>query len=178
MVVPALAAALVLTGCIGATSRTDFDTEVRERGGGLSADLLIEAAERVESRQGDTGRLLIRNATLSHLSGSLQVSSEDFPREVDSWSWSEGSVRGPTPAGNADDSELDEHFTVDVLDAEVIEGAIDAAVVASGLRGAWAESVSFTGRAGNTYEARFSVTNRRETQSWSFGPDGALRRAG
>lgn len=172
---PLLAAVFVLTGCIGSISRSEFVAEVNRRGGGLSADRLVEVVDQIEQR---TGPVRIRSATISHMSGSIRVSPDDAPQEVDTWSWSDGRLTGPTPVGNASAEELDSYFTVNVIDPDRIEAAIDTAIAQSGLREPWADSVGFSAQPGNSYEASFTVTNRRESQRWLFGPDGIPRRQG
>ena len=41
----AVVAAIGLTGCIGATDRSDFDEEVRSRGGGVTVDWIAESMD-------------------------------------------------------------------------------------------------------------------------------------
>ncbi|HSL56779.1 MAG TPA: hypothetical protein VK866_02955 [Acidimicrobiales bacterium] len=159
---------------MGSIDRGEFADVVRSRGGGLSGDLLVDAVQRVEDRVG--APVLVRRATLDHLSVSLTVSTSDRPEESDDWIVG-GSVRGPLPASNLDDDQQRQWFTVSALDPETIETAIDAAVADSDIRDAWASGARFDAAGEDTFVATVTVTNQRGSESWTFGPEGRAVRS-
>jgi hypothetical protein len=164
---------LATAGCVGSIDRDEFQAEVNARGGGLSGDQLVDFVADVEERAGAPG-LLIRSASLGHMLVSLEVSDPARPEEVDRWSWSSGNVSGPTPASNLAPEELDLAFTAERLDAVAIEAAIDGALERSAMRDPWASSASFVAQPGDTFVGTVRLTNEREDELWSFGPDGVL----
>jgi hypothetical protein len=169
-------ASVTLTGCVGSITRDAFTDEARSRGGGLSADLLIELAETAERRSG-TAELRIRSAGLSFMSANLSASPAEAPAEVDDWFLS-SSLIGPRPGSNLDEDELSAFFTVDDLDAETIERAIDEALAGASMRSPWATSVWFEPAESHGYVATISLTNERQDERWEFGPDGVVQRVG
>lgn len=171
-----LIAAIVATGCVGSIDRQEFESEARARGGGMSADRLIEAMDRIQ-RRSQTAELRVRTATISFMMVDARVSTAERPEEVDVW-YLAGSLVGPTPGSNLDENELESYFVPSDLDEDVIERAIDDALSQSSIRAPWASSVSFVPAPDGGYRATVLITNEREDEQWEFGPDGDVRRIG
>jgi hypothetical protein len=160
--------AVLASGCLGSIDRDQFADEYQRRGGGLSGDRVVEVAASIERRVAPAD-LIVRSVNLTHLSVVFTVSTSDHPRETDTWTWTPRALRDPNPSRTLSDADdLRRSIRVESLDAEIIERAIDTAVVRSDLRGAYASSAMLVGTDDGGFRGTVVITNDRDTETWSF----------
>lgn len=95
------------SGCVGSVERDELDSMVRERGGGLSGDLVVAGLEAIAVEQGGgRGDVEVLDISLTATTVSYSVRSPRFDNEVDgSTSLLNGDLLGPDPEPNIDDDE-------------------------------------------------------------------------
>jgi hypothetical protein len=166
---------LVATGCVGSIDRSEFDEIVRERGGGLSGDLVVAALAAIEARN-DTSSLDVLQISFTSSTVAASVRSASFPDEVDGWTFTLGQdLNGPSPQPDIDPGAAVATFSDADVDVDTIEAAIDQAVAQTQVRGAWAESAFLRGTGGGSFELQVSITNDRSDETWVFDGDGNLK---
>lgn len=168
-------AVLLATGCVGSIDRSKFDEIVRERGGGLSGDLIVDALAAIEDHE-EAPTLEVIQVSLSATSVTVSVRSPAFPDEVDGWTFTLGHhLNGPSPQPDLTDGQAVATFEASAVDAATIEASIDQAVVQTAVRGGWAESAFVRGTGGGAFEVQVSITNERADETWLFDGEGNLK---
>ena len=127
------AVALVVTcaGCVGATDREDFETEVESRGGGFSQEIVADAVEGIADEVG-TDDFEITQLVVSPLTPvvSAQVRDPRAPDQLDDYVFRGDELVDVTPVRLTDGTDLDSEalpiatFAIDRLD-EVVDIALD-----------------------------------------------------
>lgn len=109
-IIPTLA--LVISGCIGATDRADFDAEVQARGGGVSTAWIGVAIDAVAAEVGaaSASELMVISLDVDPTKRALVVVARrgDEPDFVDTVVVRDGEVVAATPMQDADQLPLDE----------------------------------------------------------------------
>lgn len=125
--------AVVAGGCVGAIDRSDFDEEVRRRGGGISAawidESLTAASEALAVASSDDLEFL--TLTINGTSRSLTINARrgDQPDFVDSVTVREGVVFAVAPIQDADELPLDDLLMgLDETPIREIEAVVDRAL--------------------------------------------------
>lgn len=166
---------LATTGCVGSIDRSEFDDIVRERGGGLSGDLVVAALRAIEAHEESTS-LDVLQITLSASAVTVSVRSPSFPDEVDGWTFSRGhDLNGPSPEPDLDPATPAPTFSDADVDADRIEAIIDQAVEQTQVRNGWADNAFLRGTGGGGFEVYVSITNDRTDETWVFDQTGTLK---
>ncbi len=168
-----LAASLLLTGCVGSVSRGDFDEEVQSRGGGLGADLPLDALDALEARLGDD--VVLKSVTLTAGQGTFEVRVRE--QEVDSYRYGTSGLYGgeglsdPTPVpvvGRLGPNLFrPQRIAFDRMD-DIVDEAIDEA----DLDGGYAQTVFIDRLPGGRPTITVTVVNERQTVPVVFQADG------
>lgn len=140
-----VAAALLLTGCVGTVDRSEFEAEIRARGGGFDQDLVVDAVDDIAARVG-TGDFEITSLSAVPLSNvvSMQVRDPRAPAQLDDYAFREGSLTSSEPVQVSATDDLGARalpitaFAVDGLDAMV-----DEALAEYGTEGGYVDLVTF-----------------------------------
>jgi hypothetical protein len=195
------AVALIATACVGSVDRAEFDRMVRERGGGLSQALVLDAVEAVGEDQG-VDPVLIETIVATSENVSVTVVNPDFSDELDRYTFRNGDLNGPDPVnqGSIDIQlpELPDGVTVPDSVRELLDEAgavggdpasvfgpddvaldrldemVDRAIETAALRGGYATSLAIAITAGTRPQIRVDVTNERRSAGVVFGPRGRL----
>jgi hypothetical protein len=94
----AVAAILVLSGCIGAIEREEFEAEMRARGGGFDESTVFDAADAVGDRLGTTDFEITKlGANPSSDIVTMQVLDPRNPKNVDDYTIRGGSIHSVSP---------------------------------------------------------------------------------
>jgi len=172
-----VAAALVLltAACVGSVDREEFEAEIRERGGGISQGLPIEAVAALEHELG-VDELVVLSMTISNEHVVAQVQSPEFPDEFDSYTYRGDEVSEPDPVSNPGGGESPEDAAFNPRDIELdqLDDMVDQAIEEADLRDGYAETVTISQAGRQAPVITVSVTNERQTASVQFGPDGSL----
>ncbi|MCD2103980.1 hypothetical protein O4214_03480 [Rhodococcus erythropolis] len=133
-------AALVLTasslsGCIGAVDRMDFEDQMRERGGGMTSDLVRNGFDSLAERYG-VDAVSVTSVDISPIE-TLGVTVRDpgKPSQLDRFSF-DGVILGePSPVQVSVTEDLDARsFTLDQVPALAnVEKLVDDALASSGI---------------------------------------------
>ncbi|MFC4560925.1 hypothetical protein ACFO4E_03525 [Nocardiopsis mangrovi] len=135
----AVVSATVLSGCIGAMDRADFDAEMARRGGGLTTELVgdVLAALRVHYRVSEDTDVGLTSLTLQAEGALVGVEAQapDDPRVLDSYTFEDGELSAPTPVrvSAMDDVEARVFRPGDVPALGGIEDIVDTAVREAGI---------------------------------------------
>lgn len=172
--------ALVVSGCVGAVPRDEFDEMVAERGGGLVSALPVDAIDMLEESLGATD-LAFEQITVTPASRSVGLTVQDpaQPANLDRYNVYEGELGDPSPVQlSAEDDVGSRLFTLDEVPALTrLEELADVAVAELGMDGGVVTSVTVRrGPEGATL--RFSVESERARGSAVFAADGTLIEAG
>ena len=169
-------AVLLVSGCVGAVPRDEFDEMVAERGGGLVSSLPMEAIAAVEEDLGARG-LAFEQIVVNPSSRvvSLTVQDPALPANLDRYSVYEGDLGDPQPVQvSAGDDIAATLFTLDDVPAlGQLEELGDRAVGEAGIDGGVVTSVSVR-RETDGVVLRFSVESERARGSAAFAGDGTL----
>lgn len=125
---------IVLTGCIGAVDRSEFDAEVRARGGGVTTDWIAESFDLVAAEAGATSadQLSVLSVRVDPPIRSTTISARraDRPDFVDVVSVRDGEVVSVSPIQDADNLPLDDiTFSLSSVPVEMFEALTDQAIV-------------------------------------------------
>ena len=140
----AIATALGLTGCIGATDRSDFEAEIERRGGGVTSELAAEPLERLRDELGvDDPELLELSITPLTRTVVLQVRDPARRRNVDRYVFRGGALEDPEPVRISAADDLDARtFRPSQLPAlGDLEGVADQAIAALRFEDAYVDSI-------------------------------------
>lgn len=173
-----VAAGVVLTGCIGATDRSEFDAEVRARGGGLTAEWIDEAlslvADEVGAPSAGALELLTMTITTSSRAVTVQARRGDRPDFVDTVTVVESEVLAVQPMQDADDLPLDQlAIRIDELPLDDIEGLGDRALAEFGEDEAFVESIRIS-IVDSEHRIVVDVESERRTGRVLFDVDGEI----
>lgn len=179
-------AVVLLAGCIGATSRADFDEEIRGRGGGLSAAFVTDALDVVAAEVGATSwqelRVLSLRAQPGNRAVTVVVRRVDRPEFVDTVTVRDGELLASVPLQDADELPLDDlvipldSVALDRM-AEIRAEALAVFADEYGDDDGFVESVTLT-RAGSDVALSVDVESARRTATVVFTADGSLREIG
>jgi hypothetical protein len=177
-----LVGATVLLAACGGTSRTDFDEEIDERGGGLGADLPVEAIEALEEELG--GEIALRSMTINRGVVQVEVLVPGTTDQLDNYRYGSSGLYGikglsdPTPVTGVGSAEelrstlfRPERIALDDLDA-VVDDALDEADIDGG----YVQTVHIS-RSGRRPTITVSVNSERENAMIQFTGDGQLAEA-
>ncbi len=174
-----LVGATVLLAACGGTSRGDFDEEIDERGGGLGADLPLEAIEVLEEELG--GEIALRSMTVNRGVVQLEVLVPGTTDQLDNYRYGSSGLYGikglsdPTPVTGIGSGEQlrptlfrPERIALADLDA-IVDDALDEADV----EGGHAQTVHIS-RSGRRPTISVNVNSERENATIQFTGDGQL----
>jgi hypothetical protein len=169
---------LAASGCIGATDRTDFDAEVRARGGGLTSAWIAESLDLVAAEVGVTAtsdlQLLALSINSPNRSLSVQARRGDEPAFADSVLVNQGRVVSVTPIRDADQLPLDEiTFTVGQVPLADIETLGDTALREFGESDGYVDRISISLENGRPV-IDVSLESARRTGRATFDADGTF----
>jgi len=171
-----VAVAVAVGGCVGATSRDEFDAEVIERGGGLVPALPLDAIATLEAELG-TDDAAFEQITITPQARvvSMTVQDPSRPSNLDDYVVREGDLSDPRPVQlsggeslesalfSADDvpalGRLDELGATAARELGIDDGVVTSVVVS---------------RAGGDLRLLMSVESDRARGSAVFTPDGEL----
>jgi hypothetical protein len=180
--VVAAAAAVAASGCVGATERDDFESEVESRGGGFSEDIVSDAVEGIADEVG-TAAFELTHLTVSPLTPvvSAQVRDPRAPDQLDDYTFRGDDLVDVAPVRVAAGTDIDAEtlpiaaFAVEQLD-EVVDVALDEFGAADGY--ATSVQLSVEPSAGGTGEPHgaivVSVESPRAAATVRFTADGEL----
>lgn len=177
-VIATIAMALVATGCIGATDRSDFEAEVRARGGGVSATWIGESIDAVAGEVGadSVDELFAMNVRVNSTARTVVVMARraDRPDFVDSVVVREGEVLSVSPLQDADQLPLDDiTFNVGDLPLDDLEEIADSALEAFGEADGFVEAIQVRLTDGRP-EIEIDVESSRRTGTVVFDATGQL----
>jgi hypothetical protein len=167
---------VALTGCIGATDRSEFDAEVRARGGGLTTEWIDEALALVADEVGapSAGELEVLTLTITTSSRAVSVQARrgDRPDFVDTVTVVEGEILAVQPMQDADELPLDDlALRVDELPLSDIEALGDRALAEFGEPEAFVDSIRVS-IFGGEHRIVVDVESERRTGRIRFDVDG------
>ena len=167
---------VVLSGCVGATPRDEFEAEVIERGGGLVPSLPLDAIAAVEAELG-TDPVALESMTITPLARIVSMTVQDpaRPANLDDYVVREGELSEPRPVQVSGTEGFDSLlFTAeDVPALERLDEVGDAAAEALEIDDGVVTSVVVT-RAGETLRMLVSVESPRARGTAVFTPEGDL----
>jgi hypothetical protein len=180
--VAALVGALLLTGCIGSVSRSEFEAELQSRGGGLHESLVTDVIDDMAARLG-TGdfQLMSLNASPESAIVSMQVRDPRDPRNVDSYTFRNGKLIDSEPVRVSVDEDLDaEAIDVQSLALDQLNEMADAALEAYDVEGGYVTSLNVShlpdpDEPGDQIPGfRLSLESPRSTATALFDAEGTL----
>jgi len=169
-------ACAVLVGCIGATDRSEFNAEVRARGGGLTTEWVDEAlslvADEVGAPSPDALELLTMTISTSSRAVTVQARRGDRPDFVDTVTVVEGEVLAVQPMQDADELPLDELvIRVDELPLADVDELGDRALAEFGEEEAFVDSIRIS-IFNSEHRIDVDVESERRTGRIRFDVDG------
>jgi hypothetical protein len=175
-----IAALLVtlLTGCIGAMDRPEFDAEVQRRGGGIADEWILDGLTAVadEVDAGSIDELSVITMTITPTNRSLVVQARrgDRPDFVDTVTVIQGDVVGVSPVQDADELPLDEiMIPVTELPIDGWDELGDRALAELGFDGGYVDHISLSVVQGE-HRLNVYVDSPRETGWVTFDREGRL----
>ncbi|MGI9645562.1 MAG: hypothetical protein ACR2O6_09670 [Ilumatobacteraceae bacterium] len=177
--VVAIGLALVaLTGCIGATTRDDFDEEVRARGGGLTSTFVDDSLAAIAAEYDVADWRTLSALSLVIQPGDRLVTATvrdparlDF---VDTKVVVDAEVRSTTPLQDAGDLPLDAiTFPLGSVAIVPVEPLATAALDAFGEEGGFVQSMAASLTAGEV-TIRVDLESARRTATATFDAEGTL----
>ncbi|MFD6514052.1 hypothetical protein [Rhodococcus sp. NPDC060176] len=161
-----------LSGCIGAVDRMDFDDQMRERGGGMTSDLVRNGFDSLAERYG-VDAVAVTSVDISPIE-TLGVTVRDpgKPSQLDRFSF-DGVILGePSPVQVSVTENLDARsFTLDQVPALAnVEKLVDDALASSGIDEGEVTGIS-VGRT-EAIHASVMVESSRSQVLVVFDPDG------
>jgi hypothetical protein len=172
----AFVAATTLAGCVGAIDRSDFDDEIKRRGGGLTSDLTVDAFAALGERTGATDPELL-HLTISLPSRVVSFEARDPQRrdQVDGYTFRGGDLSDGDPVQVTGSEPLEARtFRASELPALTdLESLADEALAALGFADSYVSSVGVWGTT-NPPEITLSVESPRSRGSVRFTGDGTL----
>lgn len=180
----ATAALLTLTtgACVGSVTRETFDAEVRERGGGLSQDTVLDAVVAVADDQA-TDPVQLRSITISPARVSMEVRVPGSAEDVDAYAYGTSGLYGgrgldgPTPvARSSTETPLESSvFTAEAAGVRVFDRMVDSAIEEADLPGGYATGATVRRpSAGAEPLTTVTVTDERRTVTVTLSPTGAV----
>ena len=161
-----------LSGCIGAVDRMDFEDRMRERGGGMTSDLVRNGFDSLAERYG-VDAVAVTSVDISPIE-TLGVTVRDpgKPSQLDRFSF-DGVILGePSPVHVSVTENLDARsFTLDQVPALAnVEKLVDDALASSGIDEGEVTGIS-VGRT-EAIHASVMVESSRSQVLVVFDPDG------
>lgn len=178
----AVVAVLLLSGCIGAIKRDEFEAEVKSRGGGFDESLVINAVETVGDRLG-TRDFEIMTLVASPLTQvvTMKVIDPRNPNNVDDYTIRGGSIYSVHPVKVSASEDIEsEAFALRSVALDRLNEMADEALAEYEAEGGYVGSVSIRARpaVGNPEEVepRISVSleSARARATADFQTDGTL----
>ncbi|MDI9899733.1 hypothetical protein QM716_07670 [Rhodococcus sp. IEGM 1409] len=161
-----------LSGCIGAVDRMDFEDQMRERGGGMTSDLVRNGFDSLAERYG-VDAVTVTSVDISPVE-TLGVTVRDpgKPSQLDRFSF-DGVILGePSPVQVSVTENLDARsFTLDQVPALAnVEKLVDDALASSGIDEGEVTGISVSRT--EAIHASVMVKSSRSRVLVVFGPDG------
>lgn len=161
-----------LSGCIGAVDRMDFDNQMRERGGGMTSDLVRNGFDSLAERYG-VDAVSVTSVDISPIE-TLGVTVRDpgKPSQLDRFSF-DGVILGePSPVQVSVTENLDARsFTLDQVPALAnVEKLVDDALASSGIDEGEVTGISVSRT--EAIHASVMVESSRSRVLVVFDPDG------
>ncbi|NHP13403.1 hypothetical protein DBV08_02275 [Rhodococcus sp. KBW08] len=161
-----------LSGCIGAVDRMDFDNQMRERGGGLTSELVRDGFDSLAHSYG-VGAVSVTSVDISPIE-TLGVTVRDpgKPSQLDRFSF-DGVILGePSPVQVSVTDDLDARsFTLDQVPAlSNVEKLVDDALASSGVDDGEVTGISVSRT--EAIHASVMVESPRSRVLVVFEPDG------
>lgn len=169
-----VAAAMVLSGCLGASSRADFERMVQERGGGVSAATLDVMLADIRARTGsDDPSIRFGRINFGVNTAVFEVRSPARPNELDAYTYRNEQFVSVEPVRLTRDDDLDvETIPLSSLRLDV-EALSDRALAEFDSTGGYVTGLSiivFIPPGG----IRVDVESPRSSGTAIFGPDGTF----
>lgn len=176
------AVAFVLASCVGSVDQDEFNDEVRERGGGLSHDVIDDAVAMVAADQGIAS---VQLRSLSVMPGrvALEARVPGSIEDVDAYTYGTSGMfggeglDGPEPVHTSPvDPPLESAvFTTEQAGIERFDDLVDQAIAEADLPGGYATAATIDRPEGRGQpQVEVSVTNARRTVMVRFAADGTL----
>lgn len=167
---------LGLTACVGATERSDFEAEIRRRGGGVTTDVVSGPLDRLRAELGvaDPELLLLSIAPADRVV-VLDVRDPVERRNVDRYVSRNGGLGEPEPVqiSAADDLDARSFRVSDIPALGDLEQLADRAIDAFGFADSYVEAIS-TGRRDNDPVLTVQVSSPRSEGTAIFDATGEL----
>lgn len=178
----ALVAAVGLSSCvgIGAVNRDAVDRRARERGGGITADLVGDAVEAVASEIGDdTPQVLTLVASFSEV--DLVVADPSSPDRAQRWRYGTSGLyggrglTGPEPERGAGEQVTGRLYTPEQAGLARLDAMVDTALEEAGLPDGWVERATVARpAAGRAPATTLAVTDGYAEVTVVVDPDGTV----
>lgn len=167
-----VAAVGVLSGCVGAQSRAEFETLVQERGGGASATTIDTILTDLTDRVGDDAQVRTGRINFGAGTAVFEIRTSARPDELDSYRYRNESFAGADPVRLSSDDDLDSETTpLSAFDLASIETIADRALVEFDSSGGYVTGVSLIGVTEPPL-MRVDVESPRSSGTAVFGADG------
>lgn len=169
-------AALALTGCIGRTSRSEFQGVIESRGGGATSDLTVDAFAQLRAELGvDDPELLRLAISPNDRRVTMDVRDPARPDFADTYRWTNGEIEEPDPLQvGADGVAEGSTFHISEVPALVqLEDLVDETFEALAIPGAYVVSITVNGMV-SPLEISVEVDSERMRGSATFDADGNL----
>ncbi len=170
---------IIAAGCIGATDRSEFDEEVRRRGGGITSTWVDEALDvaAAELSVADGGDLEVLTLLIDGTRRTLTVNARrgDRPDFVDSVTVKEGKWFATVPIQDADELPLDDlTIALDELPLDSLEELVDTALTDFDEPDSYVTSISVSLRSGEP-TITMEIASTRRTGTAVFDTNGVLQ---
>ena len=170
---------ILVTGCIGATDRSEFDDEVRRRGGGITSawidDALDVAAAELDVADGDDLEVLTLLINGTSRTVTVNARRGDRPEFVDSVTVREGEWFATVPIRDADELPLDDlTIALGELPLDALEEMVDTALVEFGEPDSYVTTVSVSRGSGEP-RITMQIASIRRTGAAVFDANGVLQ---
>ncbi|BAH32921.1 hypothetical protein [Rhodococcus erythropolis] len=161
-----------LSGCIGAVDRMDFDNQMRERGGGMTSELVRGGFDSLAHRYG-VDAISVTSIDISPIETlGVTVRDPEKPSQLDRFSF-DGVILGePIPVQVSVTDDLDARsFTLDQVPALAnVEKLVDDALASSGVDDGEVSGISVSRT--ESIHASVMVESPRSRVLVVFEPDG------
>jgi len=174
--------AIAGAGCIGATSRSELEKKVRERGGGISRDLVLDAIDALGDAQGtDAVRLVTVTAMNNRV--TLEARVPDRPEEYDVYTYGTSGLFGENGLSSAQpgtrsagDAPIEARvFGRNDVAIDRLNDMLDTALAGAALDAGYVERVVIARRApGADVIVVVTVTDDRRSVDVLFAADGSI----
>jgi hypothetical protein len=164
----------VVGGCVGTTDRDEFDAIIQERGGGVTAELPVDAVAAVADELGvDDFEMRLMSVSPPNQLAVIEVRDPAIPANLDRYTVRKGSVESVEPVRLSASDNLDaETFLASTVAFDRLDEMADTAVAGFDPEG-YVTSIVVSG-GGETPEVRLSLESPRASGTATFTSAGEL----